>query len=186
MKKYLLTTNYRILDNRKYIYELNEFGRILLKKNAKYLNEFEGDLKEEADSPFDFIDVSGDWAVRDKYNNLINVKSVGYYNEKIYDSDCEFDYKIEHYRKFDSIREDLVINIYHKDSQGNWEKVWSKENSMARRNIYTRENDDSFQSECPACGGLLYEECNIIFKYCPWCTQKLDNEDFNDIVGEKK
>ena len=48
---------------------------------------------------------------------------------------------------------------------------------LKRRNIYVREDD--MCSECPTCGGLLHEEANIIFNYCPWCTQKL-NKDFSE------
>ena len=54
-----------------------------------------------------------------------------------------------------------------------------KDTPLSRQNIMTREDDDSFQSECPACGGMLYEEVNIIFEYCPWCAQKL-NKDFSN------
>ena len=54
-----------------------------------------------------------------------------------------------------------------------------RDTPLSRQNIMTREDDDSFQSECPACGGILYEEVNIIFEYCPWCAQKL-NKDFSN------
>ena len=54
-----------------------------------------------------------------------------------------------------------------------------RDTPLSRQNIMTREDDDSFQSECPACGGMLYEEVNIIFEYCPWCAQKL-NKDFSN------
>ena len=49
---------------------------------------------------------------------------------------------------------------------------------LKRKNIRVR--DIEMHSECPACGGILYEEANVIFNYCPWCAQALNNNDFSE------
>lgn len=52
-----------------------------------------------------------------------------------------------------------------------------REIPLKRKDI--RVHDIEMQSQCPACGGMLYEEANIIFNYCPWCAQALD-KDFSE------
>lgn len=68
---------------------------------------------------------------------------------------------------------DILTHNYYPEQPD--KEINDKNTPLKRKNIITVENDDSFQSECPSCGGMLYEEVNIIFEYCPWCAQKLDN-----------
>lgn len=53
-----------------------------------------------------------------------------------------------------------------------------RETSLKRKDIRVR--DIEMHSQCPTCGGILYEEANIIFNYCPWCAQALNNNDFSE------
>lgn len=62
--------------------------------------------------------------------------------------------------------------------EGSLAAIKMKENPLKRKDIRVR--DIEMHSQCPACGGMLYEEANIIFNYCPWCTQALDNTNFSE------
>lgn len=58
----------------------------------------------------------------------------------------------------------------------------AKATPLKRQNIFVKEDD--MQSQCPSCGGMLYEEVNMIFDYCPWCAQAL-NKDFSEDEEDK-
>ena len=55
-----------------------------------------------------------------------------------------------------------------------------KRKNIFIKNVFIYENNAGIQSECPTCGRILYEKCDNVFDYCPWCAQALDNNDFSE------
>lgn len=117
MSKYILLKEY---DEEIYVKELYTIVENAEPGSWAYDNRF-----DESDSPFDFIESGGNWAVESKKNNImIKVRHKGTMISNSLISSPESIYFFTDYSN--SLEEDEVDFIYHKDQKGNWLVVWRR------------------------------------------------------------
>lgn len=79
----------------------------------------------ESDNPFDFIQSDGNWAVESRKNNfMLKVRHKGTIISNSLISSPESIYFFTDYSN--SLGEDEVDFIYHKDQKGNWLLAWRR------------------------------------------------------------
>lgn len=114
MSKYILLIEH---DEEIYVKEKYSILKDAEPGSWAYDNRF-----DESDSPFDFIQSDGNWAVESRKNNImLKVRNKGTMISNINSESIYFftDYS-------NSLEEDEVDFIYHKDQKGNWLLVWRR------------------------------------------------------------